>query len=121
MAFKIISKMLKKPNFLHSQPSTLPKDAPVRFYLSTTFVFNFTIIHVAPIRMLTFYAYLTTKIGNCNLYVNIVYQGVYHLADQGFIILFTTRFLIGKECSIFNDHKLFLPARPIIIEKGLIY
>ena len=27
IAFKIISKMLKQPNFFHSQPSILPKEA----------------------------------------------------------------------------------------------
>ena len=34
IAFKIILKMLKQPNFFHSQPSTLPKEALAKFYLS---------------------------------------------------------------------------------------
>ena len=38
IAFKIISKMLKQPNFFHSQPSILPKEAPAKFYLSTIVV-----------------------------------------------------------------------------------
>ena len=37
IAFKIKQKMLKQPNFFHSQPSTLPKDALAKFYRSTTF------------------------------------------------------------------------------------
>ena len=36
IAFKIISKMPKQPNFLYSQPSTLPKDVPAKIYFSTT-------------------------------------------------------------------------------------
>ena len=55
------------------------------------------------------------------LNVDIVYQEVYHLADQGFIILSASYcFLIRGECSISIDHKLFVPARPILIEKCLI-
>ena len=65
-AFKIISKMLKQPNFFYSQPSTLPKDAPAKFYLSTIFGLSFMISSVAPTRS-TSYAYLITKIGNRNL------------------------------------------------------
>ena len=41
IAFRISSKMLKQPNFFHSQPSTLPKEALTKFYLSTTFAFKF--------------------------------------------------------------------------------
>ena len=68
IALKIISNMLKQPNFFHSRLSTLPKDAPAKFYLSTDFDFkSFRISSVAPTRSLTFYAYLITKIGNRNL------------------------------------------------------
>ena len=42
-AFKIISKVLKQQNFFYSQPSTLPKDALAKFYLSGL---NFTKIKV---------------------------------------------------------------------------
>ena len=66
IAFKIISKMLKQPNFFHSWRSTLPKDAPLKFYLSTTFGLSFMRRSVAP-RLSTSYAYLITKIGNRNL------------------------------------------------------
>ena len=59
--------MLKQPNFFYSQPSTLPKDSPAKFYLSTTVGFSFMISSVAPTRSSTFYAYLITKIGNRNL------------------------------------------------------
>ena len=48
IAFKIISKMLKQPNFFQSWPSTLPKDAPAKFYLSTTFGLGLMISSVAP-------------------------------------------------------------------------
>ena len=41
-------KILKKPNFFHSQPSTLPKDEPAKFYLSLTFGSSFMISSVAP-------------------------------------------------------------------------
>ena len=67
IAFKIISKILKQPNFFQSWPSTLPKDAPAKFYLSTTFGLRLMISSVAPTRLSTFYAYLITKIGNRNL------------------------------------------------------
>ena len=66
-AFEIISNMLKQPNFFHSQPSTLPKDAPAKFYLSTAFGLSFMINSVAPTRASTSYAYSFTKIGNRNL------------------------------------------------------
>ena len=67
ISFKIISKMLKQPNFFKSQPSTLPKDAPAKFYHSTTFGLPLMISSVAPTRLSTFNAYLITKIGNINL------------------------------------------------------
>ena len=41
IAFKIISKMRNQPNFFHSQPFTLPKEA--QFYLSKTFGPSFMI------------------------------------------------------------------------------
>ena len=59
--------MLKQPNLFQSWPSTLPKDAPAKFYLSTTFGLRLMISSVAPTRLSTFYAYLITKIGNRNL------------------------------------------------------
>ena len=67
IAFKIISKMLKQPNFFYSQPSTLSKDAPARFYLSTTFDLSFMTSSVSPTRSSTSYTYLITKIGNLKL------------------------------------------------------
>ena len=67
IAFKIISKMLKQPNFFYSHPSTLPEEALAMFHLSTTFGSSFMISSVAPIQSSTFYAYLITKIGNRNL------------------------------------------------------
>ena len=67
IAFKIISKMLKQPNFFWSWPSALPKDTPAKFYLSMTFGLRLMISSVAPTRLSTFYAYLITKIGNRNL------------------------------------------------------
>ena len=36
IAFKIIPKMLKQPNFFYGQPSALPKETLSKFYLSTT-------------------------------------------------------------------------------------
>ena len=69
IAFKIISKMLKQPNFFYSQSSTLPQDAPAKFCLSTTFGSSFAVSSVAPTRSSTFCAYLITKIGNRNLKV----------------------------------------------------
>ena len=59
--------MLKQPNFFYSQPFTLPKEAPAKFYLSTTFGLSFMISSVAPTQSSTFYACLITKIGNRNL------------------------------------------------------
>ena len=67
IALKIISKMLKQPNFFYIQPSSIPKDAPAKVYLFTTFGLSFMISSVAPTRSSTFYASLTTKIGNRNL------------------------------------------------------
>ena len=69
IAFKIISKMLKQPNFFYSQPSTPPKEALANCYLSTTFGLSFIISSVAPTRSSTSYAYLITKIENHNLKV----------------------------------------------------
>ena len=72
ISFKIISKMLKQPNFFYFQPFTLPKNAPANFYLSTTFSLSFMTSSVAPTRSSTFYTYLITKIRNrnLNLYTN---------------------------------------------------
>ena len=67
IAFNVISKMLKQPNFFYSQPSTLPKDTLAKFYLSTTFDLSFMITSVASTRSSTFYTYLITRIGNHNL------------------------------------------------------
>ena len=65
--------MLKQPNFFHSQPSALPKDAPgeapAHFHLSMSLGFSF-ISSVTPTRS-SIYAYLITKIGNCNVNANI--------------------------------------------------
>ena len=73
IAFKIISKILKQPNFFHSQPSTLPKDAPVKFYRSKAFGLSVMISSVAPTRLSTFYAYLMTRIGNRNLKITFIF------------------------------------------------
>ena len=81
IAFKIISKMLKQPNFFYSQPCTLPKEALAKFYISTAFGLGFMISSVAPILSSTFYAYLVTKIGNCNLKaltVHFVQKEIHH-------------------------------------------
>ena len=59
--------MLKQPSFFYSHPSTLPKDALAKCYLSTTFGLNFLKSSVAPIGSSTFYAYLITKVGNRTL------------------------------------------------------
>ena len=66
-AFKIKLKILRQPKFFGSQPSALPTEALVNFYLSTTFGLSLMISSVAPTGWLTFYAYLITKIGNRNL------------------------------------------------------
>ena len=67
IAVRIISKMVKQPNFFYSQPSTLPNEALAKFYLSTTFGLRFMISSVGPTRSSIFYAYLITKIRNRNL------------------------------------------------------
>ena len=59
--------MLKQPNFFYSQPSTLLKDAPAKFYLSTSFGLSFMTSFVALTRSLTSYAHSVTKIGNRDL------------------------------------------------------
>ena len=69
ITFKIISKMLKQPKFFCIQLSTRPKEALVKFYLSTTFGLSFTISSVAPTRSSTSYAYLITKIRKRNIKV----------------------------------------------------
>ena len=55
IAFESYRRCQNKPNFLYSEPSTLPKDAPAKFYLSTTFGLSFMIRSVAPTRLSTFY------------------------------------------------------------------
>ena len=40
--------MLKQPHFFYSKPSTLPLDAPAKFYFFTTFGSSFMISSVAP-------------------------------------------------------------------------
>ena len=57
--------MLKQPNFFYSQPSTLPKEALAKFYLSMTFGLSFMISSVAPTRWLTSYAYLNSFDSTC--------------------------------------------------------
>ena len=54
---KSYKKMPKQPDFFHSQPFTLPKDAPAKCYLSATFGLSFMIGSVAPTRSSTSYAY----------------------------------------------------------------
>ena len=56
LSFKIIPKMLKQTNFFYSQLFTLPKEALVKFYLSTAFGVSFMISTVAPTRSSTSYA-----------------------------------------------------------------
>ena len=67
IAFKMITKMLKQPNFFYSQRSTLPKEALAKFYLSVTFGLSFMISSVAPTRPSASHVYFITKIGNRNL------------------------------------------------------
>ena len=50
IAFKIISKRLKRPIFFYRQPSTLPIEALANFYRSKTFGLSFMISDVAPTR-----------------------------------------------------------------------
>ena len=64
IACNIISKMLKQPDFFYSHPFTLSKDAPAKFYLSTTSGSHFMISSVLPTRSSTSHAYLITKIGS---------------------------------------------------------
>ena len=59
--------MLKQPNFFNIKLSTLPEQALVKFYLSTTFGLSFMISSVAPTRWSTSYTYLIIEIGNRNL------------------------------------------------------
>ena len=67
-------KNAKQPNFFYNRPSTLPKNALAKFYLSTTFGSSFMIRSVAPTRSSTFYSCLITKIGNRNLnYPSVTY------------------------------------------------
>ena len=53
--------MLRHPNFFHSEPSVLSKDAPAKFHLSATFGFSFMISSVVSTCSPTFYKYLITK------------------------------------------------------------
>ena len=43
IAFNIISKMLKQPNFCYTQPSTRPKDAPASFIFLRVLVLSFMV------------------------------------------------------------------------------
>ena len=54
--------MLRNPNFFHSEPSVLSKDAPAKFHLSATFGLSFMISSVASTCSPTFYIYLITKL-----------------------------------------------------------
>ena len=56
---KSYKKMLKQPNFFHSQLSTLPKDAPAKVYLPTSLGSSFVISSGTPTRSLTFYAFFS--------------------------------------------------------------
>ena len=60
-------KMLRHPNFFHSEPSVLSKDAPAKFHLSATFGLSFMISSVASSCLPTFYIYLITKLRIHNL------------------------------------------------------
>ena len=59
--------MLKHPNFFHSEPYVLSKDAPAKFHLSAAFGLSFMISSVASTCLPTFYKYLITKIRIYNL------------------------------------------------------
>ena len=59
--------MLKQSNFLHSQHSRLPNDAPAKFYFFTTFGLSFKIRSVVPTRLSTSHAYLIAKMGTRSL------------------------------------------------------
>ena len=53
--------MLKQPNFFYSQPSTLPKDAPAKLFLSMSFCLSFMISSVAS-KFLSRSAFYTSKV-----------------------------------------------------------
>ena len=57
-----IKKMLRHPNFFHSDSSVLSKDAPAKSHLSATFGLSFMTSSVASTCSPTFYTYLITKI-----------------------------------------------------------
>ena len=59
--------MLRHPNFFHSEPSLLSKDAPAKFHLSATFGLSFMTSSVASTCSPTFYIYLIAKIRIHNL------------------------------------------------------
>ena len=63
----LYEKCLRHPNFFHSEPSVLSKDAPAKFHLSATFGLSFMINSVASTCSPTFYTYLITKIRIHNL------------------------------------------------------
>ena len=63
-------KNAKTTRFLYSQPSTLPTNAPEKFYVSMTFGLSFMVSSVAPTRSSIFYEYFIIKIGNRNLKVS---------------------------------------------------
>ena len=67
IAFNIIYKMLRHPNFFNSEPSVLSKDAPAKFHLSATFGLSFMISSLASTCWSTFYICLITKIRIHNL------------------------------------------------------
>ena len=83
IAFKII-KNAKATKFLSQSPSTLPQDAFANFYLSVTFGLSFMISSVAPTRSSTSYAYLITRIENCNLKSTVLF----HLSMANNVIVF---------------------------------
>ena len=56
--------MLRHPNFFHSEPSLLSKNAPAKFNLSATFGLNFMISSAASTCLPTFNTYLITKSQN---------------------------------------------------------
>ena len=107
IAIKIISKMLKQPDLFYSQPATLPKDAPAKFYLSTTFGSSFMISSVAPTRSSDFYAHLITKGENCNLnelsYLIWLQDTLYPLIKcfiNHFIVEYTQGVTSQRECLV---------------------
>ena len=52
-----IKKMLRHPNFFHSEPSVLSKDAPAKFHLSATFGLSFMVSSVASTCSPNFYIF----------------------------------------------------------------